>query len=100
MPKTQHHPVEFSRQELSEIAVALFDQIATYQSLDAGVYAKHIDRSRAALAKSLVLVGQAAGDRCFLCKRHLLVERETRAIYCPNGCESPTAHLRRLGHVR
>lgn len=100
MPKTQHHAVEFSRAELSEISVALFDQIATYRTLDAGVYAPHIDRSRAALAKSLILVGQAAGDRCFLCRQHLVVESETRALYCPNGCESPTAHLRRLGHVR
>jgi len=100
MPKTHKQALEFSRVEVKEISVALMDQIDTLAALDAAAYGKPIERSRAALAKALVMVGQAQGEKCFLCRKPIVLETETRALYCASGCPSPAVYLRNLGHAR
>ena len=92
-------PLGFSRDELREISLALADQIDTLVHIDAAVHAKHIDRSRTALAKALGRLGQAAGDKCFRCRKPLVATRENRQAHCADGCLSPSEWLRSIGHA-
>ena len=81
--------------ELREIALALSDQAHSLTQLSAAAYKTAIDRSLSALAKTLVHIGQKVGDRCFLCRKPLVLVSRGH-VHCPDGCPTPAAYLRRL----